>query len=409
MTRRVSALFYGLAGPGGIDLPPRRVTLQIRGSVGQLQHTRGAARLCPQAHPGRHKGRHDRTVLTAVGRVTLRRCYFACPACGQGDFGADRILGIDGYVTAGACRMACLLGVQQSFAKAELALAEVAGWDLDDNTIRQLCHATAARASAGRDERATAEAFAEAGGDLELQIDAGKVNTTQGWRDVKAAVFARRQRGEPTTAAQWDERDLPAPAVRSVVAAVEEASAFGQRCAAEAARLALTDPTQLSVLGDGAEWVWNLAEAHFPGHRGVLDIWHGSERLSDGAKGVFGEGEQAREQGRRGRQRLLEDGYWGVTEWVGEVAGRVPAGGDGAALGGVLNYFCGHQDRLGYALRLRRGQSIGSGLVEGSIKQLLNKRLKQTGARWKVEHVGPFVELGALAAGPEWQAFWALN
>ena len=56
--------------------------------------------------------------------------------------------------------------------------------------------------------------------------------------------------------------------------------------------------------------------------------------------------------------------------------------------------------------RLRRGQSIGSGLVEGSIKQLLNVRLKQTGARWKVEHVAPFVELGALAAGPEWEAFW---
>jgi hypothetical protein len=45
-------------------------------------------------------------------------------------------------------------------------------------------------------------------------------------------------------------------------------------------------------------------------------------------------------------------------------------------------------------------------LVEGSIKQLLNRRLKQTGARWKTEHVGPFVELGALAAGMEWQAFW---
>jgi hypothetical protein len=42
--------------------------------------------------------------------------------------------------------MACLLGVQRSFAKAEVALLEVAGWELDDNTIRRLCHATAARA-----------------------------------------------------------------------------------------------------------------------------------------------------------------------------------------------------------------------------------------------------------------------
>ena len=370
----------------------------------------GAARLCPQAHPGRHKGQHDRTVLTAVGPVTLRRCYFACPACGQGDFGADRILGLDGYVTAGACRMACLLGVQQSFAAAQRALAEVAGWELDDNTIRQLCHATAAAATATRPERATAEAFAQAAGDPELQIDAGKVNTAAGWRDVKVAVFARRPRGAPTTAAQWDERDLPAPAVRSVVAAVEEAAAFGQRCAAEAGRLRLTGPGPLSVLGDGAEWVWNLAEQHFPGARGLLDIYHGAGYIAGGAKAVFGEGSaEALAQAARGRLRLLADGYWGVTEWVGEITGAMPAGGDGAALGGLLNYFAGHQERLGYALRLRRGQSIGSGLVEGSIKQLVNRRLKQTGARWKVEHVGPLVELGALAAGPEWQDFWDRN
>lgn len=306
--------------------------------------------------------------------------------------------------------MACLLGVQQSFAQAERALDEVAGWDLDDNTIRQLCHAAAARARATREERATAEAFAEAQGDAELQIDAGKANTLEGWRDVKVAVFARRERGAPTTAAEWDERDLPAPAVRSVVAAVEEANAFGRRCAAEAKRLGLTDPEELSVLGDGAEWVWNLAEQHFPGADELLDIWHGAEHVADGAKAACGpDGAAAQAQARRGKERLLADGYWGVTEWVGELTGTLPRGGDGAALGGMLNYFAGHQGRLNYALRLRRGQSIGSGLVEGSIKQLLNRRLKQTGARWKVEHVGPFVELGALAAGPEWQAFWENN
>lgn len=327
----------------------------------------------------------------------------------QGDFGADRVLGVDGYVTRGACRMACLLGVQQSFVKAQVALREVAGWNLDDNTLRHLCHATAADATARRAERATAAAFAQVDGDLELQIDAGKVNTQDGWRDVKVGVFACRERGAPTTALDWDERDLPAPAVRSVVAAVEEAAWFGARCAAEAQRLTLTEPTRLSVLGDGAEWIWNLAGQHFPGARQVLDIWHGAEHLSAGAKAVFGEGATAQAHGKHGKQRLLADGYAGVTDWVGNLTGQIPVGGDGAALGGVLNYFAGHQERLNYALRLRRGQSIGSGLVEGSVKELLNRRLKQTGARWKVEHVGPFVELGALAAGAEWQGYWERN
>ena len=261
-----------------------------------------------------------------------------------------------------------------------MALAEVAGWELDDNTIRRLCHATAAAASDSREQRTTAEAFAQAEGDLELQIDAGKVNTFEGWRDVKVAVFDRRQRGEPTTAENWDQRDLPPPAVRSVVAAVEEASQFGERCAQEAKRLELTAAEELSVLGDGAEWVWNLSARHFAGAEQVLDIWHGAEYIAEGAKAAcYPSGEAAKEQAERGKQRLLADGYCGVVEWVGELTATGVLGGDGAALGGVLNYFAGHQDRLNYALRLRRGQSIGSGLVEGSIKQLLNKRLKQTG------------------------------
>jgi hypothetical protein len=304
--------------------------------------------------------------------------------------------------------MACLLGVQRSFKKAELALTEVAGWDLDDNTIRQLCHATAERASSTRPQRDTAEAFARAGGDPELHIDAGKVNTKGGWRDVKVAVFARREPGPQITASEWADRDLPAPSVRSVVAAVEEAAAFGSRCAAEASRLGLTDPRAMHVLGDGAEWIWNLAEHRFGGGSQCLDFWHGAAYLGSAANAAFGAGsdEAAAELG-RGKKRLLEDGYWGVTQWIGELASKMPPGGDGAASATALNYFAGHQSRVNYALRLRRGQPIGSGLVEGSIKQLLNVRLKQTGARWKLEHVAPLVELGALAAGPEWEAFWS--
>ena len=171
---------------------------------------RGDARALPRGAPRTLQGATpaDRPDAPS-GRSPLARRYFACPACDQGDFGADRILGVAGYVTRGACRMACLLGVQRSFQKAEVALLEVAGWDLDDNTIRQLCHATAARAGSTREQRDTAEAFARADGDLELHIDAGKVNTRGGWRDVKVAVVARREPGEPITASEWD-RPRPA-------------------------------------------------------------------------------------------------------------------------------------------------------------------------------------------------------
>ncbi len=78
-----------------------------------------------------------------------------------------------------------------------------------------------------------------------------------------------------------------------------------------------------------------------------------------------------------------------------------------AEVAGKLNDFAEHQGRLPYAVRLRRGQAIGSGLVEGSIKQLVNLRRKRTGARWRVEKVGRFVEFLARADGPEWSEYWA--
>jgi len=317
------------------------------------------------------------------------------------------VLGLEGYRTAAARRLACLAGVQQSFAKAQTLLTELSGWELDDETLRRLCHHEAARATARRDERATAETFAAAAGDRELQSDAGKVNTLEGWHDLKVAVFACRGRGAATDAAGWDRRDLPAPSVRSVVAAIEEASAFGARCAAAARRLGLTEPSARSVSGDGAAWIGNRSGRPFPGASENLDIHHGAEHLAAAARRVFGEGTAAaRVEAARGRLRLLEDGSGGVVEWAGALGGRLPAGADGASLGEALNYFAGHQGRLNDALRLRRGPSIGSGLIEGTIKQLVNRWLKQTGARWKGEHVGPLVELCALANGPEWNACW---
>ena len=189
-------------GPGPAPLDPRRRLAQPRRS-GRAK--RGDARTYPEAHPGHSKGPHPRTILTAVGPVTLVRRYFACPACDQGDFGADRILGVDGYVTRGACRMAFLLGIQQSFQKAELALLEVAGWELDDNTLRQFCHATAVEAPPTRERRATAEAFAQAEGHLEVHIDAGKINTLEAGVRVRGSLESRRRSHGPT----WSSDILP--------------------------------------------------------------------------------------------------------------------------------------------------------------------------------------------------------
>jgi hypothetical protein len=347
--------------------------------------------------------------MTAVGAIRVSRWHTRCAGCGEAEFPADGRLGVDGYLTRRASRMACLAGVSDPFRKAETLLRELSGWAVDAETLRRLTHAVAADATRTRDERAAVPAaFARAHqptaerpgpADDEVGIDAGKVNTTGGWRDVKVGVFAVRGRAEPCSSAEAESRELPAPVVRSVIAAVEEASLFAPRCRAEADRLGLTDPSRVSVLGDGAEWIWHLADEQFPTAAQVLDYYHAAEYLAAaGRESLDATAFPPWLEGAKGL--LLGDGYAGACEALAGLPGGA------TEVGVALNYLAGHREGLNYAARLRRGQAIGSGLVEGTIKQRVNLRLKRTGARWRVEGVGPLVELLAMSDTPEWAEYW---
>ena len=285
----------------------------------------------------------------------------------------------------------------------------MAGWSVDAETIRRLCHAesTECRKSKTEDLNIAAK-FQHAAGDWELQIDAGKVNTETGWRDVKVATFAVREPAEPCTSADFRKRDLPKPSVRHVIAAIETAEEFGARCHAEAKRIGPPDVKKLTILGDGAEWIWNLSNERFAGSEQNLDVYHATEYLGDLARAGFDADAQASKAWTaRAQVALVADGWAGVCEFVhantGEVSNRAALE---AAYPRVANYLSGHQDRMMYAARLRRGASIGSGMIEGEIKQLVGRRMKQTGARWKAEHVSPFVELISLGQAEDWEAYW---
>lgn len=342
--------------------------------------------------------------MTALGRVRLTRRYVTTDSGGL--FPADAVLGIDGYVTTAAQRMAVLAGARDSFARAEVMLRELAGWELDDEVIRQLTHATAERLSASRADRTDDQRFAKARGVVEVQIDAGKVNTTTGWRDIKLCVVGKRRPGESATPEEWSDRVLPAPTIRTVVANIEEAGDFAVRVRAEADRLGVTTASDVTVLGDGAEWIWNLAAEVLPQAAGVLDVYHAIEHVGAAVKAIWGESAEATAHRQAGVLAVVADGKTGIERWIAGAFGVLPAGSGGDELRNLASYLGSHPTRLGYAKRLACGRSIGSGLIEGSVKQLVNRRMKLTGARWRVEHVGPLVELAAVIDTPDWHDFW---
>lgn len=344
--------------------------------------------------------------MTALGLVNLSRPYRI--QSDEGSFPADFALGLDGFLTTQAKRMATLAGVKQPFAKAEGLLEALCGWTVDEETIRRITHETAKAATRTRKSRSDAGRFQQSKGEVEVPVDAGKVNTTGGWRDVKIALFSRRESGLPATPADWDSRALPKPTVRTVVAAIEDSEAFAKRVQTEADRLNVTHAAAITLLGDGAEWIWNLADAVFPIADGVLDVFHALEHIGDALKAVWGDSEVAGLHRDAGRQALLTGGKIGVEGWLARIIPTVPPGASADPLIALAAYLFKHPTRLDYAERLAEGRSIGSGAVEGAVKQWINLRLKRTGARWTAEHVGPLVELIALSETPEWAELWTV-
>jgi hypothetical protein len=210
-----------------------------------------------------------------------------------GSYRADALLGCAGRLSAHAAEMMTLAGVAQSFRHGSLLLQRRAGWTACHEMVRQACYRQADAASAQRAASAPeAEPFRQAQGQAEFQADATTVNTLDGWRDMKIGVFAKRLAAAPAPAEPWHQRRLPAPAARFAFAAIEEIGVFSPRWRSWAERLGLT-AQRLSVLGDGADWIWDHAALRFDDWVGTPDIFHAGAWLFKAAQAGCGEGTAA--------------------------------------------------------------------------------------------------------------------
>jgi hypothetical protein len=301
-----------------------------------------------------------------------------------------------------------LAGASWSFAAAATHLAEFCGLRTCAQTIRTVCYQEAGLlADWLHTDPAAAASFAQAVGDIEFQTDGTMVNTWEGWREMRLGIFAKRRRGQPATAAQWDSRRLPPPQARVLFAGVETAEHFGPRIRRWAGRLGISEASEIAVLGDGADWIRNQAHKQLPGAKQVLDIFHASEHLSACAQVLHGEGTaEAKAWLQAGRQALLTAGATGVQTYLAAERALLRSATKRAALASAAGYFGRRAETLGYAERLALGQSIGSGLVEGACKQVIGRRMKQTGARWRVRRANRMATLCCTFHGDTWAPYW---
>ncbi len=348
-------------------------------------------------------------MVTSAGELKVVRVYFRCVKCQAGGFSADERLGIDGRFSIAVQRLASLAAASWSYDISSQRLTELCGLRISENTIREIAqtHGAAMNTWQHTDPQAVRE-FRAAVGEPEFTTDGTSVNTTGGWREMKVGVFAKRPAGEPATPEEWATRSLPAPVARVAFAAIERSDRFGRRWNAWSRRLGLFDQSRITLLADGAKWIWEEKRKHLTQAGGVLDIFHNLEHFAAVSRNLYGDGTAAAEKWLETSRQVVLGSDWPEIERHLTATRESLAGAPAReqSLNELQNYLLPHAHHMNYAQRLSSGRSIGSGLIEGACKNLIGRRLKQTGARWKVRRVNRMAGLCSVMYSDTWNQYW---
>ena len=165
---------------------------------------------------------------------------------------------------------------------------------------------------------------------------------------------------------------------------------------------------EVVVIGDGAAWIWNLADEYFPSAIEIVDYMHAKAHLYDVTRHAFGEHpSKAVERWGELTEPFL---YAGDTE---EGVARIRGLGVGrgrSELTLVLQRDTGsfqkHSHRMQSAAFVAKGYHIGSGVIESACKPVVAQRCKQASMKWSQAGINAGLFWRCLLKNGAWHRFW---
>jgi hypothetical protein len=342
----------------------------------------GSSVACGCGRKAKFMGYRSRDVGTLFGAVPAWRGYYHCRHCHTGIAPWDHQQGLSGLMwTPGVKRVLAEAAGRLPYGEATALIEQFSGLRLDVSTAERIMAEVGGRLRqeeeqgiAGIDCGEIHPLVSPAPPRLYVSMDGTSAHLDGSWREIKlGAVYEGRPNAEGIDEAFHSR----------YVAACEPAGEFGPRLYAAAALAGAEVAAQLTVLGDGAEWIWRLAEHYFPYATHIVDYFHACEHIHDLAKCCYGEGNA------QGQRWARDHCCWLKERGPGTLRGALkrmkPATAEGReAFARELRYFTNHRERMDYPKYRRMGLMIGSGPVEAGCKTVVGARLKQSGMRWSM-------------------------
>src|SRR5208282_4414792 len=160
------------------------------------------------------------------------------------------------------------------------------------------------------------------------------------------------------------------------------------------------------VIGDGAEWIWNLVAEHFPEAMQIVDLYHARQHLWELARRLYPNPEGKQKSWMKVQQkRLLDRGR--IEKLVGALRAlrsRNPQVAEKFRT--QADYFERHAERMRYPKFRRQHLFVGSGVIEAGGKTVVASRLKRSGMFWTVRGANPILALRCSLLNGRFEDYW---
>ena len=174
---------------------------------------------------------------------------------------------------------------------------------------------------------------------------------------------------------------------------LETAEEFGKRLYLESWNRLAPRCKKKFVMGDGAEWIWNLADQHFPGAVQIVDLYHARQHLWELARRLH-PNDPANQQAwmKIHQKRLLDKGKIDKLALLlrstessnAEVLKKIRTEAD---------YFERNPQRMQDPKFRRQHLFVGFGVIEAGCKTVIGSLLKQSGMFWTVRGAHSIIAL----------------
>lgn len=379
----------------------------------------GPQMACACGAMARYAGRIGKTITSVLGKMTLERAYYDCAICERGFFPRDGALKIEGCsLSPAVTRMTGSVGALVSFEEGAELLGELAGIAVHAKQVERSAEKLGQEIS--QDERNNFDANAgELAPTLYLGMDGtgipmrtSELKDRPGKQPDGSAKTREVKLCTIWSAEQKDENGIPVRDEGSVSysAAIESAamndlaegpSEFAQRVLREASRRGFQKTTRRVVLGDGAPWIWNLADEYFSDAIQIIDRFHVKQHLSDVAKAVYG---VSSEFGAVWAKKLRDDLDEGkLDEILSSLAPHVANCDDARK---CATYIRENSNRMQYAKFRAQGLCTSTGVVESGCKVTIGTRLKRAGMHWTLPGANAIIALRCCKLSRRFEDFW---